>query len=655
MKKILILLTLIIVFSHFSDAQRNISGIVVDSLGNPLSDVLVQAKGTTINATTGTDGKYTISVTPYVNVLIFSHLGMKTIELEIKTEVINVIMYSDGYDEPFEAYEVYEVFSITEEPKLVTDDIKKEKKVKGYATTNAFGNVRAIASESSLDYSSKSDVHYESTETEGDRTVTDEVSGGADNIDVKSGLLTAGEINDYGKWKLWQDIAANELKTYKAIWKMMPRERYCVQVINYSDRPVVNAQVYLKNKEGEIIWSASSDNTGKAELWANIYDSTLVTKNLYIEVKSDGQSFKLHNPQKFNDGINFINIPVKCSTPNVANIAFVVDATGSMGDEIAYLKAELEDVLNTIKKNHKDLNINTASVFYRDKGDLFLTQKSDFSEDVKTTVDFIKLQGAGGGGDFPESVDVGLNTAINELKWADNALAKVIFLILDAPPHGDDQSIKNIQDLTKTAAERGIRIVPVTASGIDKSTEYLMRAMALATNGTYVFLTDDSGIGNSHIKPTTDEYQVEFLNDVFIRLIKQYLTIPECEEQVVYNPEEIQDTSFIADQSVNQDSTMSSDTLDIDSVTTDIIVSKDSGKVKYWPNPTVDIVNIEITGEMQEMFLADVSGKILQRFDIKNQTTFTINIGQYPAGIYFLQYQNGERWQTGKIILTNRI
>jgi hypothetical protein len=560
---------------------------------------------------------------------------MKTIEKEIEHDVINVIMLPDESD--------------LEEVVVTALGIKKDKKAVVYSDRPKFHPSRSVSSDVRGE-SSMTDIAYDySVVSDGEY---DDVSGGDANNEVKSGLLTAGELNDYGKWKLWQDITAGELKSYRTIWKMMPQDRYCVQVINYSDRPVVNAKVFLKNKEGEVLWSASSDNTGKAELWANLYDSTAISKNMYIEVKSEGQTFKLNNPQKFNDGINFINIPVQCSKPSIANIAFVVDATGSMGDEIAYLKAELEDVLNKIKKNHKDIDVNTASVFYRDKSDAYLVQKSDFSDDIKTTVDFIKLQGAGGGGDFPESVDAGLNTAINELKWKEDALANVIFLILDAPPHGDEESIKAMQNLTRQAAEKGIRIVPVTASGIDKSTEYLMRSIALATNGTYVFLTDDSGIGGSHIKPTTDEYQVEFLNDVFIRLIKQYLTIPECEEDIVYDPQEINDTSFIVDHSVNQDTLLLGDTLVSDTGKVDIIIPKEPGKVKYWPNPTVDIVNIEISGDMEEMFLADVSGKILQRFDIKNQNTFTINIGQYPAGIYFLQYQNGERWQTGKIILT---
>ena len=55
-----------------------------------------------------------------------------------------------------------------------------------------------------------------------------------------------------------------------------------------------------------------------------------------------------------------------------------------------------------------------------------------------------------------------------------------------------------------------------------------MRTFVLLTNGTYTFLTDDSGIGNSHIKPTIDSYEVEKLNDLLLRLILQRAVLPEC-------------------------------------------------------------------------------------------------------------------------------
>ena len=79
-----------------------------------------------------------------------------------------------------------------------------------------------------------------------------------------------------------------------------------------------------------------------------------------------------------------------------------------------------------------------------------------------------------------------------------------------------------MQTATKKASEKGIKIIPVVASGIDKETEFLMRFIACATNGTYVFLTDDSGIGESHLEPTVGKYEVEMLNDLIIRLILKY-------------------------------------------------------------------------------------------------------------------------------------
>ena len=69
-----------------------------------------------------------------------------------------------------------------------------------------------------------------------------------------------------------------------------------------------------------------------------------------------------------------------------------------------------------------------------------------------------------------------------------------------------------------------MRIIPVAASGVDKETEFLLRFLDVATGGTYVFLTDDSGIGGSHIEPTVGPYEVELLNDLLVRLIDESLT-----------------------------------------------------------------------------------------------------------------------------------
>ena len=49
-----------------------------------------------------------------------------------------------------------------------------------------------------------------------------------------------------------------------------------------------------------------------------------------------------------------------------------------------------------------------------------------------------------------------------------------------------------------------------------------MRFFSITTNSTYVFITNDSGIGNDHLIASVGEYQVENLNDLMVRIITKY-------------------------------------------------------------------------------------------------------------------------------------
>ncbi|MGM9609682.1 MAG: hypothetical protein ACI3XE_05625, partial [Eubacteriales bacterium] len=90
--------------------------------------------------------------------------------------------------------------------------------------------------------------------------------------------------------------------------------------------------------------------------------------------------------------------------------------------------------------------------------------------------------------------------------------------------HSDGQVAETYRSAILTAAEKGIRIIPVASSGVNKMTEYLLREEALLTGGTYTFLTNDSGIGGDHLTPTVGEYTVEYLNAMLVRLICEYYT-----------------------------------------------------------------------------------------------------------------------------------
>ena len=51
----------------------------------------------------------------------------------------------------------------------------------------------------------------------------------------------------------------------------------------------------------------------------------------------------------------------------------------------------------------------------------------------------------------------------------------------------------------------------------------MSRQFAILTGGTYVYLTDDSGVGNGHVEASTGDPEVEKLNDLVIRLINEYI------------------------------------------------------------------------------------------------------------------------------------
>ena len=336
-----------------------------------------------------------------------------------------------------------------------------------------------------------------------------------------AGLVTAAEWNDLEEWNFWNDLLnENEYNKNIDYWEFYTNNRISVLVTN-NNTLIINAKVELKFNE-ESIWKCMTDNSGKAELWIGLNSTENVTSlndyKLFINDNEIPNSLKL-----IEDGVVEINLNSSSNNDsNKIELAFIVDATGSMGDELEFLKDDLNNVIQRVEQNNTTLDIFTGTVFYRDIFDEYVVKHSDFTNEIASTLNFINNQSAGGGGDYPEAVHTALNEALNELQWSENSKTRIAFLLLDAPPHYEPQIIDELHNLVSKSAEKGIKIIPITASGIDKETEFLMRFSAIATNGTYVFITNDSGIGGDHIEASVGEYQVENLNDLLVRLINKY-------------------------------------------------------------------------------------------------------------------------------------
>ena len=207
---------------------------------------------------------------------------------------------------------------------------------------------------------------------------------------------------------------------------------------------------------------------------------------------------------------------------------FVVDITGSMGDELTFLKTELDDVIKKIAANDSQTVIKLALLFYRDNTDRVPFLYFDFtdvtsSEGLQKQLDGLNYQSAMGGGDYPEAVDEALELAVNK-QWSTGATTKIIYHVLDAPLHTKSANKDRFANAVEIAAEKGIRICPILCSGADSTTEFSMREAAIHTGGTFIYVTDDSGIGNSHHDPNIPNVTVELLNSMLVRLTKGYHT-----------------------------------------------------------------------------------------------------------------------------------
>ncbi|SIO32751.1 VWA domain-containing protein [Fibrobacter sp. UWB11] len=347
------------------------------------------------------------------------------------------------------------------------------------------------------------------------------------NESRRAGLLTAGEWNDLDNWKFWTNLLDDDDFSGKTdYWDFFPKNLVVVKVVDGNRVGIANVDVELFNSNA-IEFTTKTDNAGYAYCWINLFkDSSKKLKAKDYSLKVDGdwvkESIKLTTMDDKKLNVNVV-VDDEIRHPKAkADVAFIVDATGSMSDEIKFLKSDLSYIIDHASSESK-VALRTAALFYRDEGDAYLTRASDFTDDASETQDFVSEQSASGGGDYPEAVHSALEASLQDLSWNRSARARIAFLILDAPAHHETGVIESLQESIMLYAKHGIKLIPVAASGVDKDTEFMLRFFDVATGGSYVFLTDDSGIGNSHIKASVGNYNVESLTDIMIRLIKKYV------------------------------------------------------------------------------------------------------------------------------------
>ncbi|WP_127534704.1 VWA domain-containing protein [Paenibacillus kobensis] len=338
-----------------------------------------------------------------------------------------------------------------------------------------------------------------------------------------AGILTAGEWDDNMEWTRWNDLMqSREGGEYMPYWKFHDFRRLEVRVTG-AGKPVADAVVTLSRGNGQNGWTARTNASGTAYLFPYLFVEQGGSAKYSLKVTAGQQRKQFENVELKQGRVMEIKMDEATKPSDLVDLMLVVDTTGSMSDELHYLEAELKDVVTRVAKdNQNQLDLRISPNFYRDIYDDYTVKPYPFTRNVDEAVRQIADQEAFGGGDFPEAVEEAVEDAIDNHEWSQEALARLLFLVMDAPPHHEKSVVEQMQRLTERAAEEGIRIIPVASSGVDIATEHLMRYMAVATGGTYIFLTDHSGVGNGHLKPAVGEYEVLPLNDLLVNIINRY-------------------------------------------------------------------------------------------------------------------------------------
>jgi hypothetical protein len=403
--------------------------------------------------------------------------------------------------------------------KMSSGGVKMESTSK--SSSVAPGEVSAPAADTAIgtEVKESASTATEFTTSEDKAVVQNGISG---NQQLAAGQLTAGEWKDLNNWDWWVKLLNNEeWAQYQTRWSFYTSKKVQVIVKN-GDQPVIDVKVHLSDKQGNLLWTSKTNNKGEANLFPELY--ALNQNTNYDIVVEDNQ-----NSKRIEDVIPSSSAPVQVefgqsgNGSSVLDLMFVVDTTGSMQDELDYLTAELKSVIRKVDEEaSQNLDIRLSCNYYRDQGDEYVVRSSPFTNNIDDVIKDMSKQYADGGGDTPEAVEEALKDAIENHQWSSDAKARLLFLVLDAPPHYTDNNVNTLHNVIAKAAAAGIRVIPVASSGVDKETEALLRFFSISTGGTYTFLTDHSGIGNDHMEPTIGDYKVEPLNNLLVRIIKEY-------------------------------------------------------------------------------------------------------------------------------------
>ena len=337
--------------------------------------------------------------------------------------------------------------------------------------------------------------------------------------------LKAGDVDDNARWQEYLSFV--EDYTGPPVNETSLSNRQIVTVLDKMGSPVPNASVTLERNGTKVstqltyadgrtlFFPGASEGMGLRGERRPGYTISVSRNGFDENIKLDAQGDDAHEisldgTMEYGDQVDL-------------DVLFLLDATGSMADEINQIKSTLQSISQQVSRLPANPDLRFGMVAYRDRGDEYVTRRYDFESNVERFQRRIQEVRADGGDDYPESMNQALHEAVNDMDWRKDSI-RLIFLVADAPPHLDYAQDEDYAVDMVRAREAGIKIFSVASSGLDEQGERVMRQIAQQTMGRFLFILYESGPqGELDTPHDVEQYSVDQLDDLIVGIIESEL------------------------------------------------------------------------------------------------------------------------------------
>lgn len=359
--------------------------------------------------------------------------------------------------------------------------------------------------------------------------------------------LKAGYSDDNKQFNYFINFLEKYKNQVESYYPINVKERIIIKVIDDNKKPINNAIVSIYNTENKKIEEGKTLSDGSYMFFPSEYDNKYKEFKVRIDYQNQKKEITISREGK---RINEVVIIDKRETSSEIplDIVFVLDTTGSMGEEIERLKTTIEIINLNITSFKPKPRVRFGMVLYKDRGDEYVTRIIPLTESLDEFKKELDMITAEGGGDTPEDLQEALKDLINSMKWNNKGI-KLGFIITDAPPHLDykDQKYTYV-NAVKDAKKMGIKIFSVGTGGLDITGEYILRQISQYTLGKYIFLTygerkeSEGGVQGAVSHHTGENFTTDKLESIIIGLVKEELS------NLVEGKIETRDEYFFASQ-----------------------------------------------------------------------------------------------------------